>query len=221
MNRKVILLTLALIAMLVASQATAFSFSKGKEGSGDMETRVLNLEEFRAIDVGGAFDIEVSFGSKQKVEVTIDDNLWDLLDAEVKGEWLNLDWGRSCQPSGDCKIKLVLRSLEEVSIHGACDLNVYDFDDHEFTYKLSGAGDLEMDGKVDNLEIRISGAGDADTSDLIAKNVKVHISGAGSAKVHAEDSIRGRVSGVGNLTYYGDPEDRDTRVSGLGHIRRK
>jgi len=221
MNRKFLSITLTLIALLVASQAFAFSFSKGEEGSGDMETRQLTLDEFNALDVGGAFDIEVSFGKKQKVEVTIDDNLWDHFEAKVKGDWLNLDWGRSCSPSDECKIKLVVSSLEEVSIHGACNLKINNFDDHKFVYKLSGAGDLEMDGKVDNLEVKISGAGDADTTDLKAKDVKVSISGAGNAKVYASESIRARISGVGNLTYYGDPEDKDTRVSGLGNIKKK
>jgi len=221
-NRKFLLTTLVLISLLVTAQAYAgISFFKGEKGSGDMETRELSLDEFKAFDVGGAFDVEVSFGRKQKVEVTIDDNLWDVFEAEVKGEWLNLDWGRSCRPSDDCIIRIVVPVLEEVNVHGACDLDITGFKGREFKYKLSGAGDLDMDGEVDKLEIKISGAGDADTTDLKAKHVKVSISGAGNAKVFASESIRGRVSGVGNLTYYGDPEDENTRVSGLGDIRKK
>lgn len=215
-------MTLVLISLIVVAQtASAFSFSKGKKGSGDMETREFNLDEFTTFEVGGAFDIEVSFGRNQKVEVTIDDNLWDIFEAEVRGKNLNLDWDGNCRPSDECHITIVVPVLEEVYIHGACDLNISDFKGPEFAYKLSGAGDLVMDGEVDRLEIKISGAGDADTVDLKAQHVKVNISGAGNAKVYAEKSIRGRVSGVGNLTYYGDPEDENTNVSGLGKIRKK
>lgn len=225
MNRKFLhtsqILIVLLVALLAVGQASAYSFSSCKEGSGEMETRQLSLEEFQAIDVGGAFDIDVSFGSRQSVEVTIDDNLWDLFEAEVKGKWLNFDWERNCSPSDECRIKIVVNTLEEVSVHGACNLDISDFKGHEFTYKLSGAGELKMDGKVDNLEVKISGAGEADTTDLIAKNVRVHISGAGTASVYAEDRIKGRISGVGNLTYYGDPDEKDTRVSGLGNIRKR
>lgn len=221
MNRKLLTLSLALFVLLAASQAGAFSLSGGKKGSGHMETRQLSLDEFQALDVGGAFDVEISFGKKQKVEVTIDDNLWDYFDAKVKGQWLNLDWGRSCQPSNDCRITIVVKKLEEVSIHGACDLDISDFSGHEFSYNMSGAGNLKMDGKVDNLDIRISGAGDVDTTDLKAKRVKVNISGAGNAEVYAEDSIRGQVSGVGNLTYYGNPKEKKTSVSGLGNVNMK
>ncbi len=221
MNKKFLPISLALIVLLVATQTAAFSFSSGEKGSGQMETRQLSLEEFRALEVGGAFDVEVSFGNKQSVEVTIDDNLWEIFEAKVKGGWLDLDWGRSCKPSDDCRIKIVVKTLEEVSVHGACDLDISDFDGHEFTFRLSGACDLKMDGKVDKLDIKISGAGDVDTTDLKAKDVKVNISGAGNAEVYAEDSLRGRISGVGNLTYYGDPEDTNTSVSGLGNIKKK
>jgi len=221
MNRRLVNSLTLILTILMAGQVAAFSFSSGREGSGKMETRQLNLDEFRALDVGGAFDVEVRFGKTQKVEVTVDDNLWDRFEAKVKGEWLNLDWGRSCSPSDGCHVLIVIPTLEQVTISGACDMNIRDFDDHRFVYRLSGAGELIMNGRVEKLELHISGAGDADTTDLIAENVRVDISGAGNAMIYAKDSIRARISGVGNLTYFGNPEHTDTSVSGLGSIHRK
>lgn len=75
--------------------------------------------------------------------------------------------------------------------------------------------------KVDDLKIRVSGAGDADTRKLKAKHVDISVSGAGDAEVFASKSIRARVSGVGSIDYYGDPEENETRVSGIGSIKRK
>jgi Putative auto-transporter adhesin, head GIN domain len=221
MNKRFFLVALVLIALLTVSQATAFSFSRGIKGSGEMETRELDLDTFTAISMGGAFDLDIRLGDRQRVEVTIDDNLWKAFEAEVNGDWLSLDWSESVRCDGDCRVEITVKSLEEISINGAGDVDISDFEGREFTYRLSGAGNLEMDGEVDSLEIRISGAGKADTTDLIAKDVKVQISGAGNASVYAAESIHGRISGVGNLTYYGDPEDENTKVSGLGKIRRK
>jgi len=47
------------------------------------------------------------------------------------------------------------------------------------------------------------------------------VSGAGEAKVFASESFEGRVSGVGSIDYWGDPEHQKTKVSGLGDINKK
>lgn len=222
-NLKLILI-ITLLLGLAAGQAQAWSINKhghGIEGSGQLETRELQLADFTRIDMGGAFDLRVSFGDRQVVEVTIDDNLWDILEAEVSGRELTIGWQKDCQPDGKCLVKLTVTSLEEINIHGACDAEIEGFRGDSFAYNLSGAGDLTMDGEVDNLEIQVSGAGNADTRDLKAKQVEVKVSGAGNATVFASQSIKARVSGVGKVVYYGDPEEEDTSVSGIGSIKRK
>lgn len=213
-----LVLTLVLSLSALAAQAGKVP-RRGIEGSGKLETRELDLATFDEIELGGAFDLHVTFGDRQKVSVTIDDNLWDNLAAEVKGGRLDLDWRKSCQPDRDCLVEVVVKSLEEVDIHGACSATIEGFQGDRFTYNLSGAGDLTMDGKVGELEIRVSGAGNADTRKLEARDVDVTVSGAGEAEVFAERSIRARVSGVGKVIYHGHPEDKDTMVSGIGSIK--
>ena len=212
----------AVTMMLAAGQAAAFSFGKNViEGSGDMETRTLDLKEFDAINVGGAFELDITLGDEQKVIMTIDDNLWDNLEVEVSGSTLEIGWDKSCSPEGDCRVEIVVRKLEEVDIHGAAEVEIRNFHGDSFSFDVSGAAELEMDGTVDKLDINVSGAGDIDTRNLKAKSVKVSVSGAGEAKVYASESFEGRVSGVGSIDYWGDPEHQKTRVSGIGDINSK
>ncbi|MCK9996846.1 MAG: DUF2807 domain-containing protein [Candidatus Krumholzibacteria bacterium] len=216
------LLAVAVTLLLTVGNAAAFSFGKDNiEGSGDMETRELDLKDFDEIDVGGAFDLEITLGDEQKVIMTIDDNLWDNLEAEVHGSTLEIGWDKSCQPDGDCTVVIVVRELKGMEIHGAADVEIEGYHGDSFSFKVSGAAELEMDGEVDKLDIHVSGAGDIDTRELIAKSVEISVSGAGDAKVYASESFEGRVSGVGNIHYWGDPEHQKTKVSGLGNIKRK
>ena len=212
----------AMALFLVAGDAAAFSFGKDViEGSGDMETRELSLKEFDEIDIGGAFDLEITLGDEQKVVMTIDDNLWDNLEAEVHGRTLEIGWDKSCEPDGECTVVIVVRELRAMDIHGAADVEIEGYHGDSFIFNVSGAAELEMDGEVDKLDIHVSGAGDIDTRELKAKSVEISVSGAGDAKVFASESFEGRVSGVGNINYWGDPERQKTKVSGLGNIRRK
>ncbi len=221
-NRFLAALFAVLILPAVAGQAAAFSFDKDTiEGSGDMETRTLEFKEFDAINVGGAFDLDITIGDQQKVVMTIDDNLWENLEAEVSGGTLEIGWDKSCETDGDCRVEIVVRDLNALDIHGAADVEISQYSGDSFKFDVSGAAELEMDGTVDELEIHVSGAGEIDTRELKAKSVEISVSGAGEAKVYASESFEGRVSGVGNIDYWGDPEHEKTRVSGLGNIKKK
>ncbi len=212
----------AMALILTAGNAAAWSFGKDTiEGSGNMETRELDLKEFDSIDVGGAFDLEITLGDQQKVVMTIDDNLWDNLEAEVSGGTLEIGWDKNCDPEGDCKLEIVVRELKAMNIHGAAEVEITGYHGEAFEFGVSGAAELEMDGQVDRLEINVSGAGEIDTRELKAKSVEISVSGAGEAKVYASESFEGRVSGVGSIDYWGHPEHQKTKVSGLGDINSK
>lgn len=216
-------LTTALVAtivlILLVGNAAAFSFNNnGIEGSGDLETREIDLKDFDEISVGGAFEVEVHFAKSQEVSVTIDDNLWDNLELEVRNGRLIIDWDKNCNPDDDCRLELTVSALKAMTIHGAADVKIEDFDGDSFDFDLSGAAELEMNGKVEELDIQVSGAGEIDTRDLQAQHVKVRISGAGEANISASESLDAQVSGVGNINYWGDPEKKRTSVSGLGDI---
>lgn len=219
-----ILASIILAVLLCGSASASFMGifgGNGIKGSGQMETRGFNLDAVTAVSIHGGFDLNVSMGKKQDISVSIDDNLWDNFGIKVKDGTLILDWNDDCRPKADCRIDLVLKDLEKISVHGACDADVIDYRGDSFTFEVRGAGDLTINGEVDDLKISISGAGDVDADDLKADHVEVKISGAGNAKVYAEKSIKAHVSGVGNLVYYGDPTEKQTRVSGIGSIRSK
>ena len=218
-NRPLAALTALLLITFLAGPAAAFSFRGGGEkGSGDLETRTFDLDDFDEMSVGGAFDVDVRFGDKQEVAVTIDDNLWDNLEVEVRRGRLVIEWDESCRPDDDCHIAITVSRLKAMQIGGAADVEIHDFDGESFEFQVSGAAELTMNGKVGDLGIKVSGAGEIDTRDLQAKHVKVRISGAGNANITATESLDAEVSGVGSIDYWGDPADKSTTVSGLGSI---
>ena len=211
-------LTALLLVAIAIAPAQAGWGKKGIEGSGNMETRTFDLDDFDAIEMGGAFAVDVRFGNKQSVEITIDDNLWENLEADVSGGTFELGWDKNCDPDGDCKVVIVMKKLERLEVHGACEAEIADFDGGRFEFNVHGAAELDINGQVDELDIAISGAGEVDARDLKAKHVKVRISGAGDADLYASDSIDARISGAGSLDYWGSPEKKKTSVSGVGSI---
>ena len=89
-----------------------------------------------------------------------------------------------------------------------------------FQIQQLGAGSMEARGRATNLDLLISGASSTNLSGLIAQNAEVTISGAASATVYVEESLDASVSGVGSITYFGNPSTVQASTAGVGSITR-
>ena len=58
----------------------------------------------------------------------------------------------------------------------------------------------------------------ADLFDLVAKNVEVSINGNGDAEIHATESVKAEVNGMGDVTYRGNPPTVEKQINGLGDV---
>jgi len=70
-------------------------------------------------------------------------------------------------------------------------------------------------------ELKISSAGDLHAFDLVCEEVKVNVSSAGDARIHATEEISMDVSSAGNIYYMGDARVIHSRSSSAGDIIKK
>ena len=94
-------------------------------------------------------------------------------------------------------------------------------DAKEVKVVLSGAGTVDLgSGRVEDLGVTVTGAGDVIAGKLRSDTGKVAISGAGTTTLWAEKTLDARISGVGTVRYYGDPQIVDRKIAGVGNIKR-
>lgn len=221
MNARVAAVGLLICVALGAAAAGASWWNRDAiEGSGEMASEERSIGEVTRLRVDCAFDIEIRFGKEPKLVLTFDDNLLEYITTEVRGKRLTLDCSEELEIDESCRVELVIPKLTEIEVNGAADIRVHEFAGATFEYVLNGAGNLEMDGTVDELEIELSGAGSVDARDLLAKRAEVNLNGAGSVDVYATEFCRANLSGVGNIDIYGDPRKVREKVSGIGSIDR-
>ena len=82
-----------------------------------------------------------------------------------------------------------------------------------------GVGNLKLGGTTNYLEVSSEGVGNVNTQNLKAKNAVIRAEGVGSVKCSASESIDLKNSGVGSITYYGNPTVKNLSNSGIGKIR--
>jgi hypothetical protein len=223
-----------LLLAIVASGCTAV------RGSGDVVTIEVPVDDFNRLAVSHSFDVNVSVGDEPSLTLRVDDNLESSLEVEVTNDTLRIGLQPRTSVSnatleadvtvtsldaveGSGAVSIDLGSLAgstlELQLSGASDLNgAVDFDN--VTGVLSGASNISLSGRVATLDVDASGASDLALLDLEVDGLIVSLSGASSAEVSVNDSIRASLSGASSLRYRGDPDVTTIDVSGASSIGR-
>ncbi len=212
----------------------------GKRGSGVERSETRNISEFTRIDVGGAFDVDVTCGKEAGLEITADDNLLEDIATTVRGNTLYIETKQNISPKVKLRLRITTKTLEDVQSSGASDLVLHDVQSPELRIETSGAGSVKADVRTKKLFVETSGAGnvllsgtadifDVETSgaaeiksrDLATKTAKIDVSGAGDVEVRVSEELRVSVSGAGDVRYYGNPGRVSKEVSGAGSVSKK
>ena len=119
------------------------------------------------------------------------------------------------------RVEISLPELSKVSIVGAGNVRLTELEQDAITLDISGAGNATLAGAVNHLDVKISGAGDVKAKQLEAQSASLRLPGAGTIKVVVSHVVKARLSGAGDIKIWGNPSERDIRVSGVGAIKFK
>jgi hypothetical protein len=207
----------------------------GITGSGTLISKDVPAGEFRRIDAGGSFKVEITQGEKASVVVTADDNVWELLSVETRDGTLHLEMKPGSYNNVHLQAKIVTPTLDGLSLSGAssADLHHITRDKGNFDLQLSGAssvnGDLQADqltlglsgasharltGKADEEHIEASGASHASLELFTTNTAHAQASGASEISVLASKHLDYDASGASHIAYGGKPVIDRAQTSG-------
>jgi hypothetical protein len=112
-------------------------------------------------------------------------------------------------------------NISRFVLSGANRLTVEDYKGERLELKLSGATKVKASGQVRELELDISGAGEADLGELKVEDVDIDISGSGEARVAPTGRAKVDISGMGDVTLLTRPADLESDISGAGAIHQE
>ena len=218
MKRTTLFLSLMLALTLLGGCHHQFG---NVSGSGTMKLEKRDVPAFSAVNISGAYDVEIVVQKAQSLEIEGDDNLLPLIRTQVKNGVLSINNEKSFSTRKALRLIISVPALDAITTSGASEFTVTNVKSDEFNIEASGAGSLHISGETKALEVGMSGAVSLDAKDLKAQKVSVTSSGAASADVYASEELRASVSGAGNVDYYGDPKSVTEDASGAGSISKK
>jgi len=215
-------------------------------GSGIVMTKSYNLSDFNGVRSKIPAQIylsQSSTGSGTNVTIVGNDNILEVIDPAVEDGTLVLRykddftfwnvWNNdsikvyvsapnisSVYVDGAGSIRTITpisADSMKVSISGAGDVDML-LDVNTLETQISGFGDMRLSGKAKNYDADISGAGNIEAYNLSSEDVRIQISGSGSAHVNASRTLDVSISGAGDVKYLGDPKVTE-HISGAGSVK--
>lgn len=206
---RVVLLAAALVG---ASIGSALAESKS--------SRTLDLRDFDAIEIGGAYELDVIVGEDFSVELSGPSDEMARVEATLKNGALVLGTKKRIK-GGHKGVKAVVTmpALSRIAVSGVADADVSGVDAKDFKLDLSGVGEVNIAGECEKLIARVSGVGEVDAQSLQCKSVDVKVAGVGEARVYASEAVSAEVSGMGGIMVYGSPKSVDKRGGFFSEIK--
>jgi RNA polymerase sigma factor (sigma-70 family) len=211
-------------------------------GSGKEATRELKLSDFTTVDVGDAFQVEVTPGKSFRVAITADDNVLPHVKATKDGDALKIGLDRAGRSFQDVTLKAVVTmpALEGVSASGAgkvtiggfksakdCKLRASgagrltgDLEAQTVDLGATGAGRISLTGSAREARISGEGAGHLALGDFTIRSASVVLTGASRATIQVKNSLDYDLSGASSLKYGGEPKVGKTRATGASSVGR-
>ncbi|OAV43242.1 GIN domain-containing protein [Lewinella sp. 4G2] len=204
----------------------AFSLSvtaqRSVVGSGKLIKQERSLDDFSGLDISGAVQATITYGSAYRVEITADDNLVDHVETEVRGERLVIKMkSRYSYNNATVRATVVMPYLKEVRGSGASRLVIEGFQQAGKSIELdvSGATNVSFkDSRAGMVDLNASGAASIDLTGIPVEQAKIEVAGASSVKLNASDHVRGNASGASSVRVSGGASI-DVESSGASRVR--
>ena len=166
----------------------------------DKEER--DVSSFTGVSLGISGDVYITQGSPQKVVVQAESNL-DELETQVKDGVLRIKTDNWNSRIKGAKIWITMPEVE--------------------TLNVSGSGDILAETSItsDELELKVSGSGSVNISELNADEIGAAISGSGDLKLAGSaDEMELRISGSGSVYAEGlKVNECGIKISGSGSCK--
>ncbi len=212
--------------------------------SGEVVTEELNLTGYSELKVSDAFNVFVTFSdTEEKIAIEANDDIQEFIIVEKKNEKLIIRLKNYTNIKGNATLNVFItsKSLTAFDISGAAEVTLEnELSMRHVAIELSGSSNFKGELLVNQLELRSTGASNADLYgtadranvrlsgsselrdfDLEIKTLDINMSGASDAYLSIAETIDVIAAGASNLTYKGNATIGTKRLSGSSQLIRK
>ncbi|WP_299114204.1 DUF2807 domain-containing protein [uncultured Winogradskyella sp.] len=187
------------------------------KGNKDIDTKEFNIDGLIEVKINFYAKITIDQASEEKMSITTDSNLFDLINTEVVEGVLHLNQKEWISPSQDAIIYIGAPNIKRV-VSGTHDITKIININNDQLRVNAPIGKIFIEGKTKELRIG-SELSTVDASKIEAENVYVNLWSWGNVTVNAKDLLWADVSNDGKLYYLSKPNKLQIKKDKGGQIR--
>lgn len=213
---------------LVSTTVWAESLSERIRASKNNVTKEVNVGGFDAVCLNGSSKIIYTQTSgKQELELSVPDNLQDIVQVYVKNRTLIIElkkgYSVSFENGASLELRVAAPMVRSAVVNGSGDIifeNGVDVN-HGIDWTVNGSGDIDA-GKVKcrKMNVAVNGSGDIVLGDVSGVEMNMAVNGSGDVAVKSisADRVNSAVNGSGDVTLSGKCAKANYSLSGSGDI---
>ena len=176
-------------------------------GNGQIKTEERNISNYNKIKITGDFIVNVDCNNAGKIQIKAESNIIPLITTKVADEALIVSISKPISTQKKMELNVNSAQLSVVDLIGVSNLTAKGIDTQSLNLKSFGNdGDIELDGKVQELKVNTTGDGLLDALELTAQEVDLKVTGDMRINVNAVKKLNVNVMGDAEIKYKGNPE---------------
>lgn len=211
------------------------------KGNGTIETKKIDLSNFKEVSIVGQFDVNIIKDDKYALTIQTDQNLIPYIKHNIQNDrlavrmqekkWLEptktiivtitSTYLNKLSASGDVNIKANNLNAETLAIDTAGSANLDADNIYANNLKLTSSGNvaITLSGTAKNAEYELSGNIDFNSKNLKTEKLTLITSGNSQAQVFASNYLKINSAGSNTITYYGNPAELLQENVGSNNIK--
>jgi hypothetical protein len=193
------------------------------EGNGNRITRTVSVQPFTSLEASGVYELKLTQGNSEGVQIEADENLQDLFTVRNDGGKLVIEMkdmkNKNLRTQKGLRVYVQFKNLKSMDLRtvgNVSSTNNLSFEDLELTngsvgnvdldltatkFELenSSVGNITLSGKAENAVMKNSGVGSLKAGDFVVQTLDINNSGVGGAEVNAEKGLKVQDSFLGKV----------------------
>lgn len=231
----------AIMSVLFVSCNFDIVFGEAIKGNGNVQTQERTLNKsFNSIKATEGLDVYITQGNTESVVVEADENLQDIILAEVRDNTLHLYTDANIKYSSAQKVLITFDDIKKITSTSGSDvfstntikadrLELKSSSGSDMTLEVkaetiicsaSSGSNLKVSGSTNKLVAESSSGSDIKAGELKASIVEARASSGADIRLSADKELTAKASSGGDITYYGDPEKINKTDGVSGSVRK-